>query len=448
MKKMVTIVLILSLLFCAVPAMAELSSADVAMNGNQYHISLESVEIKDGKLYVALNGMAQTMAFGPEGIQLAAEIVPVYGEERLHASDKDILFGADVTYRFDRDTLPDFILMIPTQDAENPITLWENPDEDPAIPDELVGQWRGTGMPKGGGPAIDLTARIDADGTGEYTFDQSDYHESYPFTISSDDSTFSVDIPADNALGISACGGSWALEGGVLKLDITTTFASGGSYSYTAECEKVGTSAPDSEPADLPTSIATGDIVTFGRYEQDGDDANGPEPIEWIILTQFGNRALLLSRDCLDAQYFNDDFGSAPWESCSLRSWLNDAFLKAAFTEEEQARIFDTTNANTMADGYPGLPANSNPTTDRVFLLSYKELMAFAGTITIPGATAYAEARCNPGSGDSASAWWLRSPGPDDHAALVLYESGELNYYPADLNRRGVRPALTVNLEN
>lgn len=188
--------------------------------------------------------------------------------------------------------------------------------------------------------------------------------------------------------------------------------------------------------------------MTFGRYEQDGDDANGPEPIEWIILTQFGNRALLLSRDCLDAQYFNDDFGSAPWESCSLRSWLNDAFLKAAFTEEEQARIFDTTNANTMADGYPGLPANSNPTTDRVFLLSYKELTAFAGTITIPGATAYAEARCNPGSGDSASAWWLRSPGPDDHAALVLYESGELNYYLADLNRRGVRPALTVNLEN
>ncbi|MBQ2929692.1 MAG: hypothetical protein IJD99_05695 [Clostridia bacterium] len=189
-------------------------------------------------------------------------------------------------------------------------------------------------------------------------------------------------------------------------------------------------------------------VVSFGHYEQDNDTDNGPEPIEWIILTQFGNRALLLSRDCLDAQYFNDDFGSAPWESCSLRSWLNDAFLKAAFTEEEQARIFDTTNANTMADGYPGLPANSNPTTDRVFLLSYKELMAFAGTITIPGATAYAEARCNPGSGDSASAWWLRSPGPDDHAALVLYESGELNYYPADLNRRGVRPALTVNLEN
>ena len=85
--------------------------------------------------------------------------------------------------------------------------------------------------------------------------------------------------------------------------------------------------------------------------------------------------------------------------------------------------------------------------TDKVFLLSYKELMTFADTITVPEATAYADARCNPATSDSASAWWLRSPGPDDHAALVLYTSGELNYSPADLNRMGVRPTLTVNLE-
>ena len=118
MKKLLAILFALALLW-SMPVMAELGSADVAMNGNQYHISLESVEIKDGRLYVALNGMAQTMAIGPEGVQLAADIVPVYGEERLHASDKDILFGTDVTYRFDRDTLPDSILMIPTQDTMN-----------------------------------------------------------------------------------------------------------------------------------------------------------------------------------------------------------------------------------------------------------------------------------------------------------------------------------------
>ena len=535
MKKLLAILITLSLLLSTLPALAELGSADVAMNGNQYHISLESVEIKDGKLYVALNGMAQTMVLGPEGVQLAADIVPVYGEERLHASDKDILFGADVTYRFDRDTQPDCILMIPTQDAENPITLWENSEEEPAIPDELVGQWQGTGMPKNGGPAIDLTATINADGTGEYTFDQSGYHESYPFTISSDDSAFSVDIPADNTLGISACGGTWVLEDGVLKLDITTTFANGGSYSYTAECERADTAAavpdwagrewqldtihfktlsedspysidgglslnggstygnrlvladgavdtdidlnglieavpqlpfsvpeleltgydsytlegdtlrlapgdiemtvgqeddalsltyvthvdiqsqsmgdglttqagetdlevimgfvpmeaadsveetaetpaeePEEEPIDAPaeelSSVEVGDIVTFGHYEQDGDDANGPEPIEWIVLDTEDAVATLISRYGLDCKPYNDSHIDVTWETCTLRQWLNSEFIDAAFSSAEQAKLMTTTvkaEKNPSYDTNPG-----NDTQDRVFLMSVNE---------------------------------------------------------------------------
>ena len=106
------------------------------------------------------------------------------------------------------------------------------------IPDDLAGTWHGTGTPKGGGPSIDLSATINADGTGDYTFIQSDYTESYPFTISASDNTFSVDIPQDNLLNISKCEGTYTFEDGVLHLDITTTFASGSSYSYTAECTK------------------------------------------------------------------------------------------------------------------------------------------------------------------------------------------------------------------
>ena len=35
--------------------------------------------------------------------------------------------------------------------------------------------------------------------------------------------------------------------------------------------------------------------MTFGRYEQDGDDANGPEPIEWIALEANSTTATLIS---------------------------------------------------------------------------------------------------------------------------------------------------------
>ena len=48
-----------------------------------------------------------------------------------------------------------------------------------------------------------------------------------------------------------------------------------------------------------------GNIVAFGRYEQDNDLTNGPEPIEWIVLDVVDGektKALLLSKYGLDAK--------------------------------------------------------------------------------------------------------------------------------------------------
>ena len=109
--------------------------------------------------------------------------------------------------------------------------------DDGAIPEELVGDWQGVGKPKNGGPSIDLTIHVEEDGTGKYTFDQAGYHESYPFTISWDGKRFSVDVPATSQLG--SVDGTWEVEDDVLKLDITSTFTSGGSYSYNAECKRI-----------------------------------------------------------------------------------------------------------------------------------------------------------------------------------------------------------------
>ena len=121
------------------------------------------------------------------------------------------------------------------------------PDEstDEVIPGELIGDWQGVGKPKNGGPSIDLTIHIEKDGTGKYTFDQAGYHESYPFTISQDGNRFSVDIPATSQLG--SVDGTWEVKDGTLLLDITSTFTSGGSYSYNAECRKTTTVAKETE---------------------------------------------------------------------------------------------------------------------------------------------------------------------------------------------------------
>ena len=39
-----------------------------------------------------------------------------------------------------------------------------------------------------------------------------------------------------------------------------------------------------------------GDIITLGQYEQDNNKKNGMEPIEWIVVTTYGNKCLLLSK--------------------------------------------------------------------------------------------------------------------------------------------------------
>lgn len=102
-----------------------------------------------------------------------------------------------------------------------------------SIPAELVGTWKGTGIPKNNGTRIELEFTVRADGTGEYTFIQGDYRESQPILISSRENRFSLNVVDNNT-----CEGTYAYEDGTLTLDITTTFASGRTYEYTARCTK------------------------------------------------------------------------------------------------------------------------------------------------------------------------------------------------------------------
>lgn len=116
-----------------------------------------------------------------------------------------------------------------------------------------------------------------------------------------------------------------------------------------------------------------GDYVVFGRYEQDNDLGNGPEPIEWEILAEEDGRLLLISRYILDCQKFHNDQTEITWETSDLRSWLNESFLKAAFSSEEQQMI----NLSTLAN--PTVPGQTDPnvTQDKVFCLSIDEVMQY-----------------------------------------------------------------------
>ena len=65
--------------------------------------------------------------------------------------------------------------------------------------------------------------------------------------------------------------------------------------------------------------LFSGDEVIFGRYEQDGDMANGPEPVIWIVLGSVGDSYLLLSKYALDAVAYLPAKRSVTWPDSYAR---------------------------------------------------------------------------------------------------------------------------------
>ncbi len=154
--------------------------------------------------------------------------------------DTAVFFRSDVNEETELD-LRSLILV----DAEPEQTATPEPSPSPetsenTVSEELVGTWEGTGEPVGGGTPLSLKVTIEADGTGIYIFEQEEYTESYPITMTGADERFTVDIPADNTLGITQSSGTYSLEDGILTLHITTEFASGGEYEYIVSCERTG----------------------------------------------------------------------------------------------------------------------------------------------------------------------------------------------------------------
>ena len=194
------------------------------------------------------------------------------------------------------------------------------------------------------------------------------------------------------------------------------------------------------------------ETYTFGSYEQDGDAANGKEPIEWLVLDRDGDKALLLSKYALDFQSFMPFYEPVTehytWESCSLRRWLNSTFLNAAFNSSERQRLLTTTVITS-----PGsLHRENGPVTteDRVFLLSNTEVYAYFANeaATAAECTAYALSE-NPWAGNStapgAAAWWLRTTDGSDHPDGV-YAGGRVGEGTRAYEGEYVRPAIWVTM--
>lgn len=200
------------------------------------------------------------------------------------------------------------------------------------------------------------------------------------------------------------------------------------------------------------TDLEYGDTITLGRYEQDNNLDNGPEPIEWIVLDP--GTGLCISKNALDVVPFNfskDDKNN--YEDSFIREWLyssgeTDSFYGNAFTEKEKSAI-RTKDITTFKYGSDS--EKLSMVRDKVFLLSVQEANKYFDP--------YTEGKCIPtefaieNGADyrlNGCWWWLRSPGIDEDLAAEIVTDGTVHTDGYYINQSDicVRPAIYVNLHS
>lgn len=169
-------------------------------------------------------------------------------------------------------------------------------------------------------------------------------------------------------------------------------------------------------------------------------------------------KSLLLTEYALDRQPYNSSESDVTWATSSLRKWLNDSFLKTAFTAEEQGIIQSTTisTEDSYGTGSRWRADGGKDTTDKVFILSVDEIeglrydFSYLGFLnTTP--TRYASAQGAYTNGSGYCWWWLRTPGASQSMAAiskdVQYQSVEIDDTGVVVDSPGtsVRPAIWVD---
>ena len=211
------------------------------------------------------------------------------------------------------------------------------------------------------------------------------------------------------------------------------------------------------------------------------------EPLCWRILEEKAGVALLVADKCVDSREFyafdalRYDEDGVPvhpnnYRWSNIRAWLNDEFLRTAFTEDEQAHILVTDVDNSARSANPdaeperwGGGANRFAcldTQDKVFLLSEQEATRTAYGFDAD-CEAYDPARRRRSTDYANSqgcdtiwstadfgyySWWVRSPKVEKKESVdyymhgVRYDGRAEGDSPVYATYRGIVPALRIKL--
>ena len=167
------------------------------------------------------------------------------------------------------------------------------------------------------------------------------------------------------------------------------------------------------------TSKAVHESVKFGVHN-------------WTILDKQQGKVLLIVSSNVEKNTYSA-YGSATWDNCYLRGWLNRTFL-SKFKTVEQELILSTevSNPNNARFGTNG----GNNTTDRFFLLNIDEANRYFAS----------DSERSTGFG-----WLLRTPGRNQEYVAYVSSEGSINYEGTGVYTRfssdgNIRPAFWLDL--
>jgi len=193
-------------------------------------------------------------------------------------------------------------------------------------------------------------------------------------------------------------------------------------------------------------------IMPFGNYK-------------WRVLDVQGNEALIITEDAIERRPYNEKFTDVTWETCDLRKYLNNEFLRK-FSKEQQGRIIEKriSNPNNLWFDTDG----GRDTRDKVFLLSLEEADEYFGNSrdylnrrrkeyrdgkSIAASDGWFFSNSHDRDrvaeyGSEACWWWLRSPGFSSSDAADVNGGGGVNVNGGfvNINHIGVRPALWLKV--
>lgn len=224
-------------------------------------------------------------------------------------------------------------------------------------------------------------------------------------------------------------------------------------------CIRLVSTIPGGEQIVPLASAVLGNIVEFGRYEQDNKTETADEAIVWRVIDKEGSKLMLISEKVLDAHAFDTELGGAKWADSDLRAFLNGDFVAKAFSADEQAMLVNTVNVT--EDNAKYIVDSGADSTDKVFVLSKYEAEHFLTRRNLgwekAEATLYSQNRDGIGGeydhgvvvdpDYGTAGWWLRDAGENDISAMYMYYYGAVCEKGTLVRNTfvGVRPCIWID---